>query len=230
MQHKHGHFASPSTAASYAVNTRNKVPGLDDLHRMVMLLLAEQAPESAHILVVGAGGGMETRAMAEAQAGWRFTGVDPSTAMLDAARKTLEHIGNRVDLMEGTVDQAPSGPFDGATCLLMMHHLDKGERLHTLRETHRRLKPGAHLVMLEHSAPGPDPLLWMTRSVLFGDRSGIGWEQAEAAAKTMSAHLSLLSPSDEEDALRAAGFDNVQMFYAAFSFRGWVARASRSSA
>jgi len=61
---------------------------------------------------------METRAMAEAQPVWRFTGVDPSPAMLDLARGVLKPVADRVELLEGTVDQVPDGPFDGATCFL----------------------------------------------------------------------------------------------------------------
>jgi tRNA (cmo5U34)-methyltransferase len=72
--------------ASYTDDAPRKVPGLFDLHRMMMLLLAEQASDEAHILVIGAGGGLETRALAEAQPGWQLTGVDSSPVMLDLAR------------------------------------------------------------------------------------------------------------------------------------------------
>ena len=59
MEHNHdNHFANPAAIASYLENAQRNVPGLADLHRMVMLLLAEQAHGPAHILVVGAGGGM----------------------------------------------------------------------------------------------------------------------------------------------------------------------------
>ena len=225
MSQGHGHFGHPHAAASYAVNARNNVPGLDDLHRMVMLLLAEQAPEAAHILVVGAGGGLETKAMAQARVGWRFTGVDPSPAMLDAARHAVAPFAGRVQLLQGTVDQAPPGPFDGATCLLVMHHLARDERLHTLQAIRTRLQPGAPLVMVEHSAPGPSPATWLARSAAFGDRSGLGWPKAGAAASRMLDHLALLPPEEEQSLLRQAGFADVEMFYAAFSFRGWVATA-----
>ena len=80
-------FADPAAAASYAVYTTRKVPGLDDLHLMVTLLLAEQATGEAHMLVVGAGGGMELRSMAALRGDWSFTGVDPSRAMLELARE-----------------------------------------------------------------------------------------------------------------------------------------------
>ncbi len=224
-RHHHSHFSHPAAVATYVENARNKVPGLDDLHRMVMLLLAETVDDAAHILVVGAGGGMETRAMADAQPGWRFTGVDPSAAMLDLARQTLGAHAPRAELIEGTIDMVPDGPFDGATCLLTLHHLGTAERLHLLRETRRRLKPGARLLMVEHCAPDADVALWMTRSVAFGDRSGPDWAKARLSGQRMSEHLTLLSPTAEQELLREAGFRDVALFYAAMSFRGWVANA-----
>jgi tRNA (cmo5U34)-methyltransferase len=193
---------------------------------MVLLLLAEQAPRAAHILVVGAGGGMEIKAMAE-QPNWRFTGVDPSPAMLELARQTLAPFADRVELLDGTIDQAPAGPFDGATCLLTLHHINKNDRLQTLRAIHSRLKSGARLVIAGHSAPGPDPERWMTRSVAFGDRDELDWAKAETTGRMMHERLHLLAPIEEEDLLREAGFADVALFYAAFSFRGWVASAGR---
>lgn len=218
-------FANAAAVASYARETPLKVPGLADLHRMAMLLLAEQATGAARILVVGAGGGMETLALAQAQPSWRFTGVDPSAAMLDLARGALAPVADRVALIEGTVDQAPDGPFDGATCILTLHHIDRDARLHTLQQIRRRLKPGARLVIAGHSAPGPDSERWLTRSVAFGDRSGLDWEKSAATARMMAERLPLLTPADEEHLLVEAGFTDVALFYAAFSFRGWVATA-----
>lgn len=225
MDHKHAPFASTPAVAAYAENAVRLVPGLADLHRMAMLLLDEAAPADAHILVVGAGGGMETRAMAEARPDWRFTGVDPSAAMLDLARDTLAPFAERIELIEGTISAAPAGPFDGATCLLTLHHLGRDERLQTLTDIRRCLAPGARLVLAEHAAPGPNSMVWMTRSVAFGARDVLDWEKAAETARTMTAHLSLLTPEEEQDLLAEAGFSEVALFYAAFTFRGWMATA-----
>jgi tRNA (cmo5U34)-methyltransferase len=223
MQHTSSPFANPSAISTYVEQTPLRVPGLADLHRMAMLLLAEHAPGTAHILIVGAGGGMETRSLAEAQPDWRFTGVDPSPAMIDLARRTLAPFADRVELLEGTIDQTPLDLFDGATCILTLHHIEQDERLRTLREIRRRLRPGASLVIAGHSAPGPDPERWMTRSVAFGDRAGIDWAKSSATARMLIERLPLLTPAEEEDLLREAGYSEVALFYAAFSFRGWVA-------
>jgi tRNA (cmo5U34)-methyltransferase len=220
-------FSNPALIASYATETPRKVPGLADLHRMVTVLLSERSSRAAHILVVGAGGGLELKAMAEAQPDWTFTGVDPSTAMLDLARQTVGSFENRIGLMQGVAADAPLGPFDGATCLLTLHFLDRQERLKTLREIHRRLKPGAYLVVAHYSCPDGDKVeRWLARSVAFADRTGIDHAKATASAATMAERLPILPAAEDEALLRDAGFADVSLFYAAFSFRGWVASAS----
>ncbi|MDO9411450.1 MAG: class I SAM-dependent methyltransferase [Pseudolabrys sp.] len=219
-------FSNPTAIASYADDTPRKVPGLADLHRMVMLLLSESAPHAARILVVGAGGGMELKAMAEAQPEWVFTGVDPAAAMLDLARDNIAPFSDRIELIEGTVDATPSGPYDGAVCLLTLHFLDESERLRTLREIRGRLKPGARLVVAHHSVASAGAERWLARSMAFANRSGVDWATAKASAAGMVGRLPLLSPADEEALLSHAGFSDVELFYAAFSFRGWVATAS----
>lgn len=218
-------YAQAARVSTYRELAPLKVPGLFDLHRMAMLLLSEGAPRSATMLVVGAGGGMETLSMAEAQPSWRFTGVDPSAAMLDLARETLEPVEDRVILLEGTVDRAPLGPFDGATSILTLHHVSAAERLSTLRSIHQRLKPGARLVVAGHSAPEASPEKWMTRSVAFGSREELDWTKSMETAQRMVERLHLMTPSEEVEMLQKAGFSEVQLFFAAFSFRGFVAAA-----
>jgi tRNA (cmo5U34)-methyltransferase len=214
-----------TAASSYATDTPRKVPGLADLHRMATLLLAEAAPAAASVLVVGAGGGLELAALAAAQPGWRFAGIDPSPEMLELARRVVAPFADRVALVEGIVDQAPDGPFDGATCLLTLHFLARDERLRTLREIRRRLRPGARLVVAHHAPPGDEAARWLARSVAFGAGGGMDRASAEAAGTMMTQRLPLLTPGEDEDLLRAAGFVDVALFYAALSFRGWVATA-----
>lgn len=219
-------FTDPAMVADYAQTTPLKVPGLADLHRMAMLLLAERARGEADILVLGAGGGLELRAFAEAQPSWNFVGVDPSAEMLDQASRLLGPLQARVQLRQGYIEDAPPGPFDGAACLLTLHFLAREERLRVLRELHRRLRPGAALVVAHHShPPGGDLRLWLSRSAAFGDRSGADPAQARLSIEAMAERLPVL-PADAEEALMSeAGFSDVALFYAGFSFRGWVAVA-----
>jgi tRNA (cmo5U34)-methyltransferase len=222
MQQPQRSFFDPAVAAAYAQGTARKVPGLADLHRMAMLLLAEHASPTARILVLGAGGGLELKAFAEAQPGWHLTGVDPSAEMLAAATRTLGPLAARVELQRGYIEDAPSGPFDGATCLLTLHFLDCEERRRTLRELRRRLKPGAALVVAHHSWPHEGEVRqWLARSLAFAG----GPASALAVSVAAMEQLPILTADEDEALLREAGFADVGLFYAAFTFRGWVATA-----
>lgn len=219
-------FIDAASVAGYAEGTPHKVPGFAGLQRMAMLLLAERAGEEADILVVGAGGGLELKAFAAAQRGWRFVGVDPSAEMLALAKRILGPLGSRVELQQGYVDGAPPGPFDGATSLLTLHFLPKAGRLRTLQAIRSRLKPGAPFAVAHHSCPtGGDLHRWLSLSVSFADTSGVDFERASASAAVMAKHLPILSADEDEALLAEAGFSDIALFYAGFTFHGWVATA-----
>lgn len=218
-------FSNPDAVSRYAEGPPRLVPGFADLHRMASLLLAERAPADARVLVLGAGGGLELKAFAEAHSGWRFDGVDPSAEMLKLAEATLGPLAAQVRLHECYIDAAPDGPFDAATCLLTLHFIPAEERLRTLREIRRRLKPGAPFVVAHHSFPQGEGErdLWLSRFVAFAVASGVDREKAEGGRAYMAAELPALPPEQDETLLRKAGFSKVSLFYAGFTFRGWVA-------
>lgn len=220
-------FADPEVVARYTDGPPRFVPGFADLHRMSAILLAERAPKDARVLVLGAGGGLELRAFAEAQAGWTFTGVDPSSEMLKLAARTLAEHAPRAALVEGYIDDAPEGPFDAAACLLTLHFLGREERARTAAAIHRRLRPGAPFVVAHSSFP-QDPAgrgRWLARYAAFAVAHGVDPDLADGARTAVDANLALLSPQDDEAVLRDAGFRDVTPFYAAFTWRGWVAYA-----
>jgi tRNA (cmo5U34)-methyltransferase len=220
-------FSDPLAAARYAEGPPRVVPGFADLHRLTAILLAERAPVEARILVLGAGGGLELKAFAQAHPRWTFDGVDPAHEMLKAAEKTLGPLASRVRLHEGYIDDAPAGPFDAATCLLTLHFLAPEERLRTAIDIRRRLKPGAPFVAAHASFPQGEGErdLWLSRYAAFAIASGVDPERAQAMRATVEAHLNMLTPVQDEAILRDAGFCDVSQFYAAFTWRGWVAYA-----
>jgi tRNA (cmo5U34)-methyltransferase len=158
-------FSDPKAVARYVEGPPRFVPGFADLHRMTTLLLAERAPHNAQVLVLGAGGGLELKAFAEAQPGWTFDGVDPAVEMLNLAKRTAGLFASRVRLHQGYIDDAPEGPFDAATCLLTLHFLPTEERRRTAMEIRRRLRPGAPFVAAHSSFPqaASERALWLSR-------------------------------------------------------------------
>src|SRR5699024_1928659 len=112
-------------------------------------------------------------------------------------------------------------------CLLTLHFLSPDERLRTLRELRRRLRPGAPLVVAHHSVPD-DPeqkLAWFRRWAAFTTASGIPGESAQSRATMVADRLPTLSPERDVELLERAGFERPGLFYAALTFRGWVAYA-----
>jgi tRNA (cmo5U34)-methyltransferase len=220
-------FSDPQAVARYADGPPRFVPGFADLHRMSGILLAERAPRDARVLVLGAGGGLELQALAEAYPDWRFVGVDPSEQMLDLAARRLGALGARVELVHGYIEDAPPGPFDAATCLLTLHFLDAVERRRTASEIRRRLKPGAAFVAAHSSFPqaSEERALWLSRYAAFAIASGADPEQANKARAAIDASLNMLSPVQDEAILRESGFADASLFFVAFTWRGWVAYA-----
>src|SRR5690606_25690382 len=88
-------------SAAYLQRPPRTVPGFASLHRMVSMLLAERVPDEGRVLVLGAGGGLELKALADAHSGWTFDGVDPSADMLALAREVAGVQASRITLHEG---------------------------------------------------------------------------------------------------------------------------------
>lgn len=220
-------FSDPHAVARYTEGPPRFVPGYNAMLSMAAILLAERARDDARILVLGAGGGLELKAFARAQPGWSFDGVDPSTAMLGLAMQTLGTLAPRARLHQGYIDDAPEGPFDGASCLLTLHFVDVAERRRIASQVRRRLKPGAAFVVAHLSAPGGDEErpLWLSRYSAFLAAAGVEPEQAAAARNAVTSHLEILTPAQDETILREAGFSEPTLFYTGFTFRGWVAYA-----
>ena len=216
-----------SIAHSYAEGPPRQVPGLAGLHRMMRILLEERVPADGRVLVLGAGGGMELREFAAAQWHWRFDGVDPSPNMLEAARQATAEWSDRIALHPGKIDTAPDGPFDGGTALLVMHFIPREERITTLAGLHARLKPGAPLIVA-HMSYGQDEASrqrWSKRNAAFSVSNGMDAAMIETGRQRILAQLPILTPEDDVALLEQAGFTGVDLFYAAFGFRGWVGYA-----
>ncbi|WP_431235412.1 class I SAM-dependent methyltransferase [Mycolicibacterium psychrotolerans] len=220
-------FDDPRHVDMYAARAAQMVPAYRDIHRMATVLIDERAPSDARVLVLGAGGGLETRAFAQAQPGWTFDAVDPSAAMLDLAARNLGPYAARVRMHHGYIDDAPDGPFAAATSLLTLHFLPPELRRETVAQVRRRLAPGAPFVVAHMSFPhdGSDRDLWISRHVANLLAAGIDPADVDKARNAIATEVPVLSPDQDRAVLREAGFTDVTEFFTAFTFRGWVGYA-----
>ena len=203
--------------------------GHDDLLQMIGVLLAETVPHDGQLLIVGAGGGLETRYLAGIEPSWHFIGVDPARAMLDLARAVAgPAAGERLTLVEGTVTDAPGGPFDAATCILVLGLVpDDGSKLALLQETRCRLRPGAPFILVDQciDRAAPEVERRLSRYAAYAFRSGLGADTVANARTALAALDSVVPDRRNEELLQEVGFHDAEVFYLAMAWRGWAAYA-----
>ena len=204
-------------------------PGHAGLMQMIGVLLGETMPADGSVLVIGAGGGLETRYLAAVEPHWRFVGVDPAAAMLDLARATAGDVaGDRLTLIEGTVADAPAGPFDAATCILVLGLVpDDGAKLELLRQARRRLRPGAPFVLVDQCLDrgAADFAVRLDRYSAYARRSGVDDDVVAGARAAIAALDSMVPAPRNEQLLVEAGFIGTELFYLGMAWRGWLSYA-----
>lgn len=223
-------FADPERVKQYVeVGPPAFTPGHSGLLQMIGVLLGEAMPNDGQMLVVGAGGGLETRYLASIEDHWRFVGVDPASAMLDLARAVAgPAAGKRMTLIEGTVSDAPPGPFDAATCVLVLGLVpDDGSKLSTLAEVRRRLKRGAPFVLVDQciDLSAPDASRRLDRYGEYALRSGVAADTVMKAKAAIAGSTTMVPEWRNKELLDQAGFCDTELFYAGMAWRGWVAYA-----
>ncbi|KAJ3208856.1 hypothetical protein HDU82_001827 [Entophlyctis luteolus] len=199
---------------------------------MIVQLLDESlaAASSPTVLVLGAGGGIELKALATARDSWNFVAVDPSEPMLASAKDFVKEdvAAERITWVNGYIYDAPLEHYAAATCLMTLHMIpDNGEKLETLN----RLHPDAPLVVLDNclDPQAKDYQLKLNRYKQFAINSGVPPEIAnkitDQVDKQNRERKICISPAREEELFSLSGFKNCELFYAGLSWRGWVMRA-----
>lgn len=89
------------------------------------------------------------------------------------------------------------------------------------------MRAGAPFVVAHISFPQAEPerSKWIERHVAYAAPEDQDVTRVERARSAMRTRLSILAPDEEEATMREAGFFDVSLFFAGFSFRGWVAYA-----
>ena len=82
-------------ANQYDLDIRKAIPGYEALHGMAYSLLQTNLNESARVLIVGSGTGMELVNYCQQNPKWSLTGVDPSAEMMAIAEEELVTLGYR---------------------------------------------------------------------------------------------------------------------------------------
>jgi len=222
----------PARANEYQAQSRIALAGYDACHELTACMLSATLGNngSAHVLVVGAGGGaQEIVAASKLGPGWRFTAVDPSQPMMDiaVAQVTQKGLATQTDFHLGYVDDLPADrQFDAATLIGVLHHQpgDKAKR-QLLKSIASRLAPGAPLILAGNRyAYASQPLLLAA----WGER----WRMQGATAEEVRAKLGKIlegadPPASEEavaELLTDAGFEQPNWFFSSLFWGACLAK------
>jgi ubiquinone/menaquinone biosynthesis C-methylase UbiE len=164
-QHTHGTFSDPRAGHAGNAEQSSKGKTIDRIrlyeavvqvlfagrrgrvYRRIVSLAGVKPGDS--VLDVGCSGGYLARKIAAAAGpAGRVTGVDPSEAAIEHARRraapgTTFAVGVVQDL------DLPDSSFDVVTCTLVMHHVPVRERATAFREMYRVTRPGGRLLVAD---------------------------------------------------------------------------------
>lgn len=219
----------PVNVEEYDKSMRLYCGAYEEIFKITHSCLRARLPETARLLVVGAGTGMEICEFAPLNPGWSFCGVDPSADMLALAGRKLSErsLANHIELKKGYVDELEDdAQFDGATCVLVMHFLkDDGSKRALLESIGRRLKRGAPLVLIDgFGEPGNAEFeeakaAWKQYPILHGVPGGA----VEKAFRDVIMKMVQFVPEARIfDLLKTAGFTRTFRYYSGFLYGGWM--------
>jgi len=216
-------------AASYDQQWSKLAPIRDALHLLIGAVFAH-LPEDARILSVGAGTGAEIMYLADKFPRWRFTIVEPSSAMLEVCRSRAEEnkFADRCFFHEGYLDSLPSTEdFDAATSLLVSQFiLDEKERTDFFSELARRLRSGTVLVSSDlasdlNSVEYQSLLnVWLEMMKI----TGMPDEGLERMRSVYGRDVAVLPPDQIEALIATSGFKMPVQFYQAGLIHAWYSK------
>jgi ubiquinone/menaquinone biosynthesis C-methylase UbiE len=119
-------------------------------------LVEQAAIQPGHrILDIGCGTGSLTVLAKRLHPDAHVVGIDPDAKALARAARKAERWRVAIQFERGFSDRLPhpDGSFDAVLSSLMFHHLTREEKLGTLQEVRRVLRPGGSLHILDFGPP-----------------------------------------------------------------------------
>lgn len=218
-------------ASSYDEKWSRIAPINSALHLLASAVLSA-LPSTANILCVGAGTGAEILHLAQRFPEWRFTAVEPSTAMLSVfQRRAEEHgISSRCVFHLGYLDSLPPGEsFDAATAFLVSQFiLDREARAKFFQGIADRLSPDGILLSSDLAGDlattGCRTLLEVWFQLMKG--GGISPQEIEKMRQAYERDVAVLPPSEVGNVIKSGGFESPVLFFQAGLIHAWYARPS----
>lgn len=215
-------------AAGYDSKSARIAPIYNGLYFLLESVFAG-LPKQAQVLCVGVGTGTELLHLAKVFPGWRFTAVEPSSAMLDICRKRVEEVGvsARCRLHHGYLESLSFDELhDAATCFLVSQFiLDVQARSEFFGQIANRLAPGGILANADLSAAVEtedyDALLALWQRLTTGSADAAELERMKSG---YAKDVAILPSYAVASIIESGGFVEPVSFFQAGLLRAWVAK------
>ncbi|WP_193198204.1 class I SAM-dependent methyltransferase [Nostoc sp. MG11] len=220
---------SPIAADEYEQMARLALPGYEVMHTFVLACLRSCLSETANLLVVGAGGGMELVRLGQSNPQWQFLGVDPSAKMLAIAQQkiTQHQLSQRIKIIQGYVQDLQNDPvYDAATSILVMHFIPgEDAKLAFLKGIAQRLKTSALFILVDVFGTKGSPELEQTIATLqaYWQETGLSEDKQKQLLENFNSRVYPLSEAKILELLQQAGFNHAIRFYTGLWVGGWMA-------
>ncbi|NJS14104.1 MAG: class I SAM-dependent methyltransferase [Sphingopyxis sp.] len=204
------------------------MPGYHASHDIAAAVLQQRLGPQPHLLVVGAGGGVELGRFALHLPDSRYTAIDPSAAMIELGRVVTQDVAppDRIIWNQCDAIAAPPGPFDAATAFLCLVFVpDDGGRLEQLRAIRARLKPGAPFLMMHAASEAAAYERNIERFARHAAIRGADRASIEQVVEMNRNQIFVLSDTRERELLTEAGFRVDGLFFKGLWIHGWEATA-----
>ncbi|TWT23552.1 class I SAM-dependent methyltransferase [Luteimonas marina] len=207
-----------------------KTASIRDCLYLMLVPLFAGLPAQARVLCVGVGTGVEMAHLARTFPQWRFTAVEPSSAMLEVCRQRAESDGfaDRCSFHHGFVDSLPGdAAYDAATCFLVSQFLlDRDARVRFFADIAARLRPGGLLASsdLASDVASPAYAVLLPAWMRMMRTAEVSDEEVERMRAAYARDVAILPPAQVASILEESGFADPTQFFQAGLIHAWMSR------
>jgi tRNA (cmo5U34)-methyltransferase len=185
--------------------------------QLIVNLLPFKKDTALQVLELGAGHGALTAHVLDGFPSARVLALDLSPVMVEEGPRRLARFADRVgyrqwDLEEPGWPDASDGPFDAIVSSLAIHHLHRQRTAELAQQLFERLKPGGVFLNLDYVAPASESLAHRYEHAQGSSAAGDDHQHGGHGHNLAGGHATD-TVFDQLDDLRAAGFEDVDVFW-----------------
>ncbi|MCP4915222.1 MAG: carboxy-S-adenosyl-L-methionine synthase CmoA [Oligoflexia bacterium] len=155
----------------------------------------------------------------------KYIGVDNSAPMLEKAKEKLQKHGiDSIELIEGNIEDVEIKNADVVILNYTLQFLPLAEREKVLRNIYEGLNPGGIIILSEKLKSSKPHFEELITDLYYDFKRRNGYSELEISQKREALENVLipLSPKQQIEMLRSAGFDKCDMLFRWYNFASYL--------